>query len=131
MEARALGEFNEEFKTYLDTTCDKMGEDWDAELKFPTLIGNKYHEKLYILQFLGDMDKKYSHFYFYLCKGKYPVPDTGLKKLSKDLQNASIMNEYHMIRNGYQIVPSKGFKQISFCCNRTRIYQGNLQKDVC
>ena len=57
MEARALDEFNEELKMYLDTTCDKMGDKWDAELQFPDVIGNKYHDKCNILQFVGDIDK--------------------------------------------------------------------------
>ena len=78
------------------------------------MIGYTYHEMRNIIQFVGDIDKKYSPFDVSFCNEKYPVSDTGLKNLIKDIQNASIMNGYHMVRNGYQIVPSKCYKQI-FC----------------
>ena len=75
------------------------------------MIGNTYHEKCNIIQFLGDIEKIYSPFDVSFFKEKYPVSDTGLKNLTKDIQSASIMNGYHMVRNGYQIAPSIGCKR--------------------
>lgn len=67
MEATALDEFNSDLKTFLNTTCDAIGEDWKAELIFPAFLGNIYNEKYNILQFVGDINKKYSPFEVSFC----------------------------------------------------------------
>jgi hypothetical protein len=99
-----------------------------GELIFPAFIGNIFNEKCNILQFVGDINKKYSPFEVSFCNEKYPVSDIGIKQLTKDLQNASIINGYNLVRNGHRTIYSTGCKQISFCCHRVRKYHGNLQK---
>ena len=103
MEVTAIDEFNSDLKTFLDNTCDAMREEWEGELIFPAFIGNIYKEKCNILQFVGDINKKYSPFEVSFCNEKFPVSDIGIKQLTKDLQNASIINGYNLVRNGHRI----------------------------
>ena len=67
MDITAMDDFNSDLKTFLDNTCDAMREDWEGELIFPAFIGNIFKEKCYILQFVGDINKKYSPFEVSFC----------------------------------------------------------------
>ena len=60
MEDVALDEFNSDLKTFLDTNCNAMGEDWLGEILFPAFMVNIYNDSCNILHFVGDINKKYS-----------------------------------------------------------------------
>ena len=87
-----------------------MREDWEGELIFTAFIGNIYNHKCNIIQFFGDINKKYSPFEVSFCNEKYPVSGIGIKQLTKDLQNSSIINGYNLVRNGLRTISSNGCK---------------------